>query len=436
MNKETVEILIEELPLLIEEMGINDLIKAEVLPVRDDPGRANLKLVGPSQTTYVNSQNGLDQILQGNLKVLLKRLALVAELRGNFDALGLIQRPKFFQACLSEVNVPDKPQPNVFLQQMVNIPNGTIPIIYGSSCGINFGEICETIACSKAFESQGIQSQIVFDYEASYSSEARRIIASSRELLPKRLREQVLNYYENFNLPNPIFKQVEAAQMLLDRTPLSVKLDIVSDTDLFNNLVGPYRYTLGQIMLIAAIVGNSPQLFKDSKGPIRPEDILSKKPPLRFRDQSPAELFTKPVAEFIQGRTRPTGITYYGYYARMGQFDGVMASPIHLTDKANIYKVLEPLQSLYDPDRERGTILLPISRNWIQSYTMRWGGEPMDAVSLLLLANDQPEAFQKLMGDFFDRAQIYSPAQAISQGLQINRYFIENYFNLGDDNEE
>lgn len=415
LEQKTIEI--EQIPTLIEESGITGILGVRLKISQTRQGARRLEVTGPAKTIFLDDKNGLESVCSGDARILVDQLSGVATaIKGNMDAPTLLKDARFKRACLGESCLADL-ETNCLMGELVELPTKSVPVFYGSTSGINFAEILETALCSKAIQDQGLESSVVFDFDGLASEESNRIFAQSMADLPTLLREKTLNFSQNFE-GGLIGGRLKASKELLSRIDGLPEVNFVDGLDVFKTL--KERFTLGQLLVLSRIAGNDPGLFMKNGETLTRTSLLS------------FDLFNKSIGAIIEEGCKPAGFTYYARDAIIGPLGGAMGFPFKLTEAANIYKVMASTSALFDPETKRGILLLPITRFRIQKGIL---GRPIDPIALMMLADDQTEAFVSLIRDFRQEFKVLSPEEVIQKGAADRKFLIEKYFNLGGDNE-
>lgn len=415
---EELEINQSNIEIILSTLGADQILQANIRT--NNKGNKILTLSSESRVVEVGEGSGLALIRQGQIRVLVERVAdALRTNRENVSTTDLLDTPVFRQAVISEIASLGMLKANEFFQATFGIMPNNIPVFYGSTSGINFAEVIETAICSKDLQQRGLKSSVIFDYDSKSGLISDRIFVTSRLLLKSELQLQVDERRRIFGLANA---RLLAAQELLDRIPDLPDIQFVEGIEVFNRLSSQFSFTVGQVLLMSRIAGNDPDLFSGLD--LLRREILIKKENI-FKRFNPLMAVSMSVSEYMGNVLRPKGFTYYARDARICQFAGVVAIPLKLTDKANIYKILHPMGSLFDPNKNQGGILMPIMRQRIGGKSL---DQPIDPIVLQILADNDPIGFERLVCSFREQCRVLSVDDAIRAGTRDNRFYVEDFF--------
>lgn len=420
--KETLQqINIEELPAFIEGCGISGLLGVGLQIGTTRKGSMRLDIIGPAKKLALDDQSGLDQIEGGDLRFLIDKMVKVSnKLPGDFSAPDLLQIPQFKGACLSNIEFDRNFVANEFMQRVGNLSENQVPVFYGSTAGINFAEVLETSLCAENLRGRGANASVVFDYDGLKSPESSRIFYESIAVLPLLLREKAINFVSEAG-EGFIKERLQSTKKLLDRVENLPAVSFVDGLDIFRALGS--KLSVGKLLTIARLAGNDPRIFSQNDIPYTANS---------FFFNSKRAFFDCTVGEMIELNFKPAGFAYYAREAVIGSLGGIVGVPFKLTEAANIYKILLSCNSLFNFSSGDGAIIMPITRNRIQS---RVSEKPIDPIVLKFLADEQPEGFSNLVRDFTAQFKVLSPKEAELIGTVDRKYIIEDYFDLGEKDE-
>lgn len=406
---------------LLTTLGVDRVVGSSIRV--NAKGNPVMTLVSSESTFEINAGNALRDLQSGRVRPFIERLSSFLKVTDeDVTAVDLLREKAFRMAC-STVLGGENLGSNLFLRQLADLPINLVPVFYGSTSGINFAEVLETAFCSKVLIEQGFNSSVVFDFESLASTRSRAIFTSYREILNESLQKQADRFLtDNQSL---ISARLQAIENLLAEVGDLPKIDFIDGLDVFRQLDNDFPFTLGQLLLMTRIAGQNPRLFSAKDKFTGQPIVFDKDNLLQKTGLNDIEAIRQTVGQFLGTTRQPAGFSYYARDARIGQFDGVIGIPFKLTDKANIYKIMEPLGSLFSPDQGRGMVLLPISRLRIQS---RFISEPVDPVVLGILATNNQLAFQRLVRDVQKDFRVLSADQAVAAGTKDKKLFLEGYF--------
>ena len=212
--------------------------------------------------------------------------------------------------------------------------------------------------------------------------------------------------------PTSLVKRINAAKSLI-----ADELEILPAEKIFQKLGN--RLTVGKLCLLSKLAGEDPAIFKS----LKTSQLLAS-----INESNSAEIvLTTSVSDF---NLSPGGFTYYARETIIAsEFQGSFLMPFKMTSHANIYKILESYDALYDPKQKRGAVLCPIQKQRIQTRSQsKDGSNPVDVRVLAFLANKYPGSFNSLKTDFFSKCKVLTPSEAIKLGTSDNKFVIEDYF--------
>lgn len=408
----------------VEESGVAGLFDMSLKQSQTRKGGDRLDLIYPAKTIFLDEQSGLAEVKEGNADFLLERLSRLApSISGDVSAVDLLKEKRFKEACFTEISLNSSFISNRFFQETMGISD--IPVFYGSTAGINFSEVLETTFSAQALINQGLPATVVFDFDGSPSPESNRIFRVSKDILRPDLQERMINFAQG----SLIEQRIKAVKTLLANIDGLPEIKLVDTLSIFENLGG--RFTLGQLLALGKNAGNDPKLFTNDS---LPSSVNTFTKGIRNRElgvKSIHELFNISLAEMIKNGFQPAGFTYYAREAIVGKFEGLACAPLKLTEKANIYKILFSTNSLFNRETGNGISLLPITRFRIQANL---ASGPVDPIALMVLAQDDPQSFGRLVADFRHDFTVLTPDQAITKGTSDKKLLLEDYFNLGGNN--
>lgn len=420
---------IEQIPALLEESGMLRLVKARVNLGTTRQGATRLEIFGPGKMVFMDESSGLESIRQGRIKLLVENLVKAnGALPVNMTAPELLAVERFRQACVSEVLLPDFVAPNTFLQSLKSRGGGQIPIFYGSTAGINFAEVLETALAAKALNEKGIRSMVIFDFDGRKSCESDAIFFEGLRVLSGDLKERMVNLSKEKGLMGA---RLESVKDLIERVPNFPEIDFVDGLDVFQILGGDF--TLGQLLLMARMAGNDPRVLTQESRIYTANTLLGDSEGRICDVGHGLNTLRTSFAQVLSKRLLPAGFSYYARDAVIGKMPGIVGVPLKLTEAANIYKVMLTTDSLFNPATGSGALLLPITRFRIQSKLF---GRPIDPMVLRFLAEEEPESFCNLIGNFQAEFKVLTPDEAIAAGTSDRRFFIEDYFSRGGLSDE
>jgi len=416
---------IDQLISSLEGSGVTGLFGVSLQQAQTRKGGDRLDVIHPTKTFFIDDQTGLKEIKKGNAEFLLEKIAKLApSIAGDVSAVDLLGNQRFQQACFTEIDSNIPLQPNKFFQELAGV--STVPVFYGSTAGINFSEVLETTLCAQELVKRGVPATVIFDFDGSFSLESDRIFRDSLNILTPAQKERMINFSQG----SLIEKRVEAVSILLSRLNGLPEVRMVNTLSVFEKLRD--RFTMGQLLILGKIAGSNPRLFTKDRLPLNVNTLTSGLANQDLGIGNIQELFGVSVNEMIQKGFQPAGFTYYARETVIGKFTGLACVPLKLTEKANIYKVLFSTDSLFNPTTDRGIALLPITRFRIQSSDT---GGPVDPIALMVLAQDEPQAFSLLMQEFMDSFRVLTPEEAIKKGTIDKKFLLGKHFGLGGINE-
>ncbi len=408
------EIDINQIANILESSGISPLVKAEI--GQTQAGRPRLTLTGAVKTVMSDEGSGLSRILEGDVGSFLSLLAKTIAIPGDLSSTQLLSREDVRSACVTEINLKNITRPLILTHR----DDGKLPVFYGSTAGINFAEVLETALCGK-FLQEKVDAKVYFDTDNRDSAESQAILIESVTMLPITLKEKINNFIQRNG------QELFTARLMATLELLS-QIEGIPEVE-FSNIMTPFRliknqFTLGQLMLMAKAAGSDPKLFESKGQEIKVRDLIEK----GVSQVNPFELLSKPV--FDQFSTMgPSGFTFYAREARLGQLYS-LAVPLKLTDKANIYKILLSMRSLYNDQTGLGITLMPISRMRILPRESRISTRPIDPVVLRIMSLEDPVGFQRLVTAFKDKFKVLSPDEAIKAGTGDIRFVATDFMKV------
>jgi hypothetical protein len=368
---------------------------------------------------------GLEQLVAGDAKMLLKFLEGLCPGGGPVSAStgDLLRRRAFAGSCVDAVpTVYPNGHPmigNTLLTSAFGLPKDVVPCLYGSTGGLNFAELLETRVCTRAVAQRGVRAHTVFDMVGGDSAKATANLRVCIGALPGPMQSRAVDFVRLLGETGST--QIATAVRIL-----------TEDADDFTLVPGERliqkmgkSFTLGKLMLLARLSQTDPVIHKG----IKVSHLLAR---------VSAEDLTRPVADFLD-LSRPDEIGGMVYYARetvmAGDVKGSLALPLKLTNRANIYKILERYQALAaqnaDMGLSGGAILCPIRRHRIQFGRQAiQGGDPCDVRVLAYLAQVQPANFAHLVSDFQTSCKVLTPSEAVETGSDDVKFIVERYFRL------
>lgn len=417
-GKNMKKIEIEQIPNILKASGISPLVKVEVGQTR--AGKPRLTLSGKEKILDITDGSGLPRILDGDINFLLTAAAnTIAISGGDMSSIQLLEMAGFRSACVTEIDIKKVTRPLCFTHK----EDGKVPVVYGSTAGINIAEVLQTALCGNALQAK-IDSKVYFDIDGRDSVESQAILVESLATLPVTLKEKVARFIQG-NGRNLFTARIIAV------TELTGIISGIPDVQFFN-VMTPFRaikdkFTLGQLMLMAKTAGSDPKLFDDKFGKeVKTRDLIS-----RFSaSEDPTDLLKASIFDQFADLS-PAGFTFYAREARLGQLY-TFAAPLKMTDKANIYKILLSMGSLYSPETGLGMILMPISRMRILSRESLLSTRPIDPVVLRIMSLEDPAGFQRLIQAFKREFKVLTPYEAISAGTKDIRFVATDYMDIGD----
>lgn len=374
---------------------------------RTRDGAPIILLSTDSQIVRIDPGPGLDQIKAGNTKMLFRLMAkCFPGSEDSVTAMDLMSQSEFQASCLTEIsNLPTKG--NECLNGLTGALPNEVPVLYGSTSGLNLAEVFETVICAQAAINVGINAYIIFDITGNDNLKARQILANSVVTLPGDMKSEFSDFQDNLGR-SPIDRHLSAVSQLVGKFPII----FTTPAEIIDTM--GQEFSLAKLALLAKLAGGDPLLFEG----IRASALVS-------------QLSLDDLCESIaNSRSQPAGFTYYAREAVLGaDMAGSVILPFKLTTHANIYKILGRYGALTSQRLDGGAILCPITRQRIQTREQsRMENDPCDVTVIAFLASKFPDGFSKLVDDFAAACQVLDPAQAMSLGTTDNRFIIEDYF--------
>lgn len=420
----------DQIPTFLTESGLDMFFRSEVVTTRS--GNPQLKIDGRNiaKTVRIDPQGGLERIRAGDIDFLMSTLGRLFTIPGSFSGPDLLKDPLFAEASLDRLPNQASLVANSFTQRLVGVDPDCLPVFYGSTAGLNIAELLETSLSALQARQHGIATAVVFDYEEIDSPESNAIFERSIRILPPTLRDRVTNFVSESS--TLMQARLRATRRLIELIGGLPDINLVDEKVVFDQLRADF--TIGQLVMLSKMAGNDPQLFAQDGMRFTTSRLLEK----GLLQLSPIELLKTPVAEIIARGFQPLGFTFYAREARIGRFPGAIGNLLKLTDKGNIYKALRSIGALFDHTTQQGVVVFPATRQRIQIAEPHMEGyrlnttndKPVDPVVLMVLAEDQPGAFDILITKFRTGFRVLTPAEAIAQGTVDRRFYINQEFDL------
>ncbi len=323
----------------------------------------------------------------------------------NMTAIDLLKRPAFQLACQVSLVLPSSPL------EFAEISSPLKHLVfYGSTSGLNIAELLETSLCADFLNSNGVPATVVFDHSGHNSQQASKIRADSVKSMIPDSNQVLFNSFLATLGKNAEDQTIAAAKMLTGNRVTFVKAEQIAES------MGQ-KLNLFRLCVLAKISGNDPFVTTGK----RASELLSNLS------------FTELLLPFGK-REDLAGFSLYARDAILGSDPNCSYGvPLKLTDKANIYFLLEREKALLGQKKpDSGVLVMPITRHRIQTPTQiaLQTGDPVDPTVLAYLAQREPSSWQKLVTEFTDSCQVLTPDQAIQKGTGDVRFNIANYFNL------
>ena len=399
-----------DLRQLVTDLGLGNQVGIDSKPCRS--GGIRIIFAGKREISAAWG-SGLDQIENAKYSLLIKLIARSLACGERSVSSGdLLEKESFRDACVTEVQLSEPSKGNEFLSSLTEVDDARIPFFYGSTDGLNFAELLETVLTARYLESRGLDATVIFDTAGNDSKRSRQMLSESISVLPYELRQEFFNFLKSIG--DTLQEQrISAAKGLLPNT----NLRILPAEQIFDAL--GKKLTVGKLAVLAKIAGEDPQLFQG----VRVSELLAS----TNQSREGLQLLKTLVSET---GLQPAGFTYYARDAVIAaEFRGIVGFPFKLTDHANIYKILDGYSALYSPSKGSGAILCPIQRQRIQTRSQsQEGADPFDVTALFFLSQKFPEEFHLLIEDFTLSTRILTPTEAIGIGNKDKRFIIEDYF--------
>lgn len=402
---------------IIYSIGLDQKVAAELGVAKN--GKPLVKLSAERQV--VIDPSAVDNILSGDLPCLFRHLeSCFAGGKENVSAIALLNEPEFEKSIAANILPKAVCGGNEILTRLSGVGNEVIPCTYGSTSGLNFAEVMETVIIAKEVQKfLGKKTVVVFGTDGHESSRADDILEKSVTILPASLQ----NEFEIFlaGLGKTLGESREnAARELLANCPLSLETPIFIEETMLTAEIGD-KFSLGKLLLLAKMAGSDPALFKGGGGETKSSRLLA-----NISDTNELRVAVSNQRGEMGG---------FGYYAReavlAADFSGAVIYPLKLTTHGNIYKILGRYGGLFKPETASGAILAPIQRHRIQTREQSLeSADPCDVVVLAFLADKFPGAFAKLTEEFQKTCKVLTAEQARSVGTADVRFIIDEYFPL------
>lgn len=398
---------------LLEAIGLDTKVSVELVTTKT--GKEALKLFGPAKE-HVVDPTAFEAILNGNIPLLFKHLENCFPGKADStSSVELLWQKDFAAATFSRIPVGSVGKGNEILTELANKGSEVIPVIYGSTAGINFAEVLETIIAGEvAKQGLGKSTAVLFETVGNGSLLSYEMLTASERVIPESLKEDYEKFKDRLGT-NFVAKRTAAANLILNNFFADFSLPtFISDGDLTAKL-GPV-YTVGKLMLLAKLAGGDPKPFLHS-------DLRAS----RWMSILSPEKLKVPVSQFNRS------MAGFGYYARdaviAAEIPGAVLLLLKMTTHANIYKILGRYGSLYNERTGNGAILAPIKRLRIQTAEQaKVNSDPADVIVLAFLAQHFPDRFAKLLADFVRLCTVMTPEEAIDWGTKDVRLVVEDYF--------
>lgn len=407
----------EQLPDFLGSLFIQWGISVSSTLSRTKKGAARITFTTSRGMAEIDTGTLLTQIQRGGADILLKVIArCFPGSNGDVDTRDLLTRGDYVASCLTEI-APESRGGNASLNRLVGAAPGAIPVLYGSTSGINPAEVFETIVCAQAARARGWPAYTIFDSTGHENARAIRMLEASSQAIPGAMRAELKDFTLSLGQTWED-RRVQATRRLVGvASELPVHFITAEST-----LAGLEReFSLAKLLLLTHLAGGQPLLFAGGWKEVRPKVV----------NHIPITDLARSVAEFaLSEKVEVAGFTYYARDAVLGaDVSGATILPCKLTTHANIYKILEAYGSLWSQRADGGAILCPITRHRIQTREQAASGaDPCDVIVVAFLAERFPEAYAQLVTDFAQSCKVLTPTEAIAAGTRDKRFIIEDYF--------
>lgn len=400
---ERIEAVREYTASFVSEIGLSHKVKVDSVKTRNGATQISISSTG-TDIRLGNADPGTVEILEGNTEEVIRYISsAIGKPGAPVCSTDLLEQPEFQSSSLRQVTSMSS-TPNLVLKQFMRFPD-RIPVTYGSTSGINAAEVMETLLCAKESTALGKPSEVIFDFSGTDSPRSRQILAASLDIFADK--NNVLSFISSLGQTSQE-QMLEAAEIIFNGQPIS----FIPSEAIFRKM--GESFTMGKLLVLARLSGSDPKLFGD----MRSKDIFSR--------QRGIPLST-PICEL----DNPAGFAFYARGAVLGaDFSGSYISPLKLTDKANIYKILSTYGALASQRGGEGVVLCPIQKHRIQTRQQinRQSGDPVDIRVLAYLSQISPDKFEVLANDFRNSCRVLSAGEAIEIGTTDKRFCVEDYF--------
>lgn len=356
----------------------------------------------PQLADRVLAKSG-SEILAGPKNLADSIARLLPNLGNNMTTTDLLKRDAFVRATRPPLV---RPSGNRILEQITR--STAIPVMYGSTGGLNFAEVLETVVCAEALRDTGASATVLFDTSGHDTLTGESDTANFFYWYDLGSGKDYTDFCLSLGSTEKD-QRLSAAKRLLGKTRVNF-VDSTQVNTAMGQLFNPFH-----VCVLARCVGTDPVIFKGQ----RASQVLSG----GFDG----------LLEPIGSREDLGGFTHYAREAILAQqSDGVVGLPLKLTPKANIYGTLEINTALLGQRPEGGAMLFPITRHRIQTPpAIKEGrGDPVDVRILAFLAQREPSGMSDLIKEFNTSCQVLTPEEAIETGTKDKRYNIFDFFRL------